>query len=582
MPRLQVWAPRAQRVDVELYPSGERFALDRADDAVFTSDRDLDAGTQYYLVVDDGHPRPDPRSRRQPLGVHGPSEIVDPSEFHWTDAQWKSDDARGKVFYELHIGTFCAEGTFRGAIEHLDYLADLGIEVVEIMPINPIPGERGWGYDGVSTMATFEQYGSPEDFAALVDALHARGLYACLDVVYNHFGPEGNYTGVFGPYTSGKHHTPWGDGMNLDDADSAHVRRFFIDNIVQWARDYHIDVFRLDAVDFLRDDSPTHIIAEMTQAIEQVADEMGKFITVTVESAANDVAMTQPVAQGGKGAHAQWVDDVHHALHVWLTGETNAYYGDYTAEGTLEKALLQGFVHDGTWSDFGKTIRGTRVPESLNGNRFIVFDENHDQVGNRLVGDRPSTHLSLGELLIARTLVLLSHFTPMLFMGEEWATTSPFPFFSDLGPDIGPFIQEGRKTEFATWDLGAIYGDVAPDMPDPQSPATFLQAKLRWDELSDPRHYEFFSFVKELIALRHSDVVFTSGDRSVTDVHITDKSGWMSRGEWLIVFAKSQGYVEVPTNGYRLALSWADPTIDAGGVRFNEPGVAIFCPVGAP
>ncbi|WP_353066755.1 alpha-amylase family glycosyl hydrolase [Arcanobacterium hippocoleae] len=338
MQEFSVWAPFAKSVKAYLLqPSAhcERGAdlvpaqikaiiqlTPQADGIWQSKDPQLStAGTRYFLQLDDGILMPDPRSRRQPFGIHGPSEIINPANFVWTDSQWLPESALGKVFYELHIGTFTAAGTFRSAIEKLDHLVDLGVDVVEIMPVNPIPGDRGWGYDGVSIMSTYEPYGSPADLAGLVDAMHARGLMACLDVVYNHFGPDGNYLGAFGPYLTDKHHTPWGQAVNLDGASSAHVRRYLIDNILQWARDFHFDVFRMDAVDQLKDDSEYHIIAEISDALAALGKELGKELTLSVESDANNIIMVTPTNAGGRGAQMQWADDVHHGIHVWLTGE---------------------------------------------------------------------------------------------------------------------------------------------------------------------------------------------------------------------------------------------------------------------
>lgn len=604
-----VWAPNAKSVTAYiLHPEAKCFAgpeltntqitakvaLTKAADGIWTT-ADLalrTSGTRYFLQVDDGLLVPDPRSRRQPFGIHGPSEIVDPDEFIWTDQDWHSDDASGKVFYELHVGTFTPEGTYRAAIEKLDYLVDLGVEVVELMPVNPMPGTRGWGYDGVSIMASFEPYGTPSDLAALVDAMHSRNLYACLDVVYNHFGPDGNYLGLFGPYLTDRYETPWGQAVNLDGPYSAQVRKYFVDNILQWARDYHFDVFRMDAVDQLKDHSSYHLIAEISDKLAELGRQLGKRLTLSVESDANNVQMVMPIREGGRGADMQWVDDVHHGIHVWLTGEKNAYYSEYTDENTLAKVLTNGFYHDGMWSNFAKRMRGTPVPPQLNGHHFIVCDENHDQVGNRLVGDRPAATLPLSDLAISRALILLSPFTPMLFMGEEWATKNPFPFFTDHGAEIGAGILQGRMNEFADWDFAAIRAASGGklEMPDPQAESTFNAAKLPWSELTEAKHQEFFKFVKALISLRKSLPDLLEGDRNNTHVTINSRDGVMQRGKITIVFARDDGaQVALPARaeeahftddapaGPEILLSWGQPEIIADGktICFKKAGVAV-------
>lgn len=627
MPQVKVWAPRCASVAVRLEPHGTVLPMERLTRSshVFVLPQELPAGQRYFLIPDDGIPVPDPRTRRQPQGVHGPSEVVDPNRFIWKDTSWFSGASTSNaapalklgVIYELHVGTFSAEGTFTGAIAHLDHPVNLGVSTIELMPISPMPGARGWGYDGVSLMAPYEEYGSPEELVELVNAAHERGLAVCLDVVFNHFGPDGNYTGMFGNYVTSAHHTPWGDALNLDGDGSEHVRAFIIDALEQWVRDYHIDAFRLDAVDWLIDTSPTHILAEISDRLHALGRERGREVVLIAESDANMVAMTAPTstasaatctaaaqtcgreaadaslsdsgaangvstshtsATSGRGMDMQWVDDVHHALHVWLTGERNAYYSEYTAPHTLGTVLTRGFWHDGVWDEFLGRNRGTKVPANLDGQRFVVFDENHDQVGNRLLGDRPSVKLSLGQLALSRALVVLSHFTPMLFMGEEWATRTPFPYFSDHGPAIGSGIAAARAQEFSTWDLESAYGSPVPPIPDPQAAATFASAKLNWEELENSEHRRFFEFMQALITLRRTVPDFSSTDRSRTHVHISGDSGWIRRGESLIVFTKAVagGTVAAPVQGLHLACSWDLVETSTEAVHFTGAGVAVF------
>lgn len=578
MSNIRVWSPSSQKVEIQLAGSEERSALTPTGDGEFVTEEDVPAGTQYHLVVDDGNRLPDPRSMRQPEGAHGPSEVVDPSCFTWTDDEWQGEDLGGKVFYELHIGTFTDEGTFRSAIDKLDHLKDVGVDVIELLPINPMPGERGWGYDGVSIFAIHEPYGSPEDLVALVDAIHARGMSACLDVVYNHFGPDGNYLAQFGPYFTDKHHTPWGEAVNLDGEHSAGVRKYFIDNAKQWLRDYHFDALRLDATDHLVDDGDYHFLAELSDEIAKLSKQVGRQLTLTVESDLNMPAMIRPVEDGGRGMDMQWTDDVHHALHVWLTGENNAYYIDSDNPEAMPQAFTNAFTRIGQPSLFSGEKKGEPVPDGVSGHHFIVFDENHDQVGNRLISDRPTYKLTSGQVALSRALILLSHYTPMLFMGEEWGTKQPFHYFTDHGPEIGLQIKSGRESEFALWDMSTVYGEAPVTMLDPQDLETFTESKLNWNETREPEYRRVLDFVTKLIELRRTNTDIASGDRSLTDFHLDGDGGWMRRGDVLIVFSKSleESSVEAPVDGRTCTLSWEQVVVHKDAVEFAGPGVAVL------
>ena len=391
-----------------------------------------------------------------------------PRPFAWTDAAWPGRDARGAVFYELHVGTFTRGGTLDSAIVELPRLAEIGIEVVELMPIAPMPGARGWGYDGVSLFAVYEQYGGPAALQRFVDAAHAHGLAVALDVVYNHLGPDGNYLGVYGPYLTNAHRTPWGDAINLDQPHSVHVRRYLADNALRWFRDFHVDMLRLDAVHTFRDGSPTHFLAQLSEETALLAADLGRPLSLVAESDLNDPATVVPLAEGGLGQTAQWDDDFHHALHAYLTGEHTALYEDFQSLGALDKAFRSVFVHDGGWSTFRGRDWGIPVPPNLDRQRFIVFATNHDQVGNRALGDRLSTTLSPGGQAAALALVLLSPFTPLLFQGEEYGETRPFTFFSDHDEPLGTAVSHGRREEFARHGWASVV-----DLPDPQDEATF-------------------------------------------------------------------------------------------------------------
>jgi maltooligosyltrehalose trehalohydrolase len=468
--RADVWAPFAAHVTCRLATGDVPLSQDEGG---WWRGPELADGEDYSFLVDGAGPFPDPRSPRQPHGVHGASRAFDARAFQWTDAHWRGIDARGAVFYELHVGTFTPEGTLDAAAAALPELAEIGVQIVELMPIAPFPGERGWGYDGVSLFAVYEQYGGPAALQRFVDAAHAVGLGVALDVVYNHLGPDGNYLAAFGPYFTDAHHTPWGSAVNLDQEHSGEVRRFIVDCALRWFRDFHVDALRLDAVHELHDDSPLHLLAQLSNETQALAGEFGRPLSLVAETNLNDVSILEPVSDGGLGQTAQWADDVHHALHAYLTGENTGLYADFASLEALHKAFTSVFVHDGTFSSFHGKPWGRPVPASMDRRRFVVFATNHDQVGNRAAGDRPSATLSRGAQAASLALVLLSPFTPMLFQGEEYGETRPFLFFSDHDEPLGAAVTAGRITEFAGhgWDANAT-------VPDPQAPSTFAASIL--------------------------------------------------------------------------------------------------------
>ncbi len=584
---LRVWAPAAQRVTLHLFDNSPQ-AVELGSEPLLPSSNGwwesrapLPPGTRYRLAVDDNPPFPDPRSRRQPLGVHGPSEIVDVSSFAFTDESWRGIDALGAAFYELHVGTFTPEGTLQAAAAHLPYLRDLGIDMVELMPVAPVPGTRNWGYDGVSIFAVTENYGGPESLAAFVDAAHAVGIGVCLDVVYNHMGPDGNYVNFFGPYFTDHHSTPWGQGVNVDGADCAEVRRFFVDNALQWVRDYHVDALRLDAVAFILDDSPRHILAEISDSVAAFAAESGRTISLIAESDINDPLMITPTAAGGRGMDAQWNDDVHHAIHAYLTGESFAYYGDFTLPGALEKAFRHAFVHDGIYSTFRRQVWGKPVSDDIDGHRFVICTEDHDQIGNRAIGDRPSSHLDFGQQAVANALALTSPFTPMLFMGQEWGTTTPFQFFTDYDDELGRAVDAGRHAEFAGWDWLAVYGEREVTVPSPQDLSTFTASKLDWSERDRPEHAAYWQFTRSLLALRKELPDLASGDRTETEIVRLGRNGYLRRGGCYVAFScDGDATVTVPRADLVPLLSWGSPTIHGDRVDFTQAGVVVMAPAG--
>ncbi|MDO5701454.1 MAG: malto-oligosyltrehalose trehalohydrolase [Bowdeniella nasicola] len=495
---VRVWAPRARRVDLIVEGTARAMSPEPGDWYA----AQLPAGTRYAFSLDGGPARPDPRSAYQPEGVHGPSEVVDTSAFAWTDRNYQGVEALGAVMYELHVGTFTPQGTLRSAIERLDYLKDLGVTMVELMPLAAFPGRAGWGYDGVALWSVHEAYGGPRALQEFVDAAHARGLGVCLDVVHNHLGPSGNYLGEFGPYFTDRHHTPWGAAVNLDGDGSHEVRRFIIDSCLRWFSDFHVDALRLDAVHALIDESHPHLLAQLSDEVAALRDRLARPLSLIAESDLNDVSMVTPTARGGLGMDAQWDDDVHHALHAWLTGERHGYYGDFGDSETLAKAFTEVFVHNGTYSSFREKIWGRPVPAEVDRRRFVTFTENHDQVGNRGMGDRPSERHPLGLVAGGAALVLLSPFTPMIFQGQEFAASTPFPFFTDHDDDeLAEAVRRGRREEFARHGWAELYGADA-SVPDPQSPSTFERAHLRWEELDQDPHRTMLAWFRRLIQVR--------------------------------------------------------------------------------
>ena len=510
-PRVPVWAPAAQTVELHLPDQDRLVGMIPVPGGWWTAPFDLEPGTDYAFRVDGSPNRPDPRSALQPDGVHGPSRTVDPDTWRWTDQNWAGRDLRGSVIYELHVGTFTPEGTLDAAVSRLGHLVDLGVDIVELMPLAAFPGKAGWGYDGVGLWAVHEAYGGPDALARFVDAAHNAGIGVCLDVVYNHLGPSGNYLSVFGPYFTPAHHTPWGEAVNYDHDGSQQVRAFVIDSALRWMRDFHIDALRLDAIHEIKDDAAAaatpqrHVLAELSDAVAALSIELGRPLSLVAEADLNDVGVITPTSEEppakvpSLGMTAQWADDVHHALHVRLTGEDQGYYGDFAEVGAWAKAYGRAFLHNGTWSTFRERNWGAPVPEDTDPRRFVVFGSDHDQVGNRAVGDRPSAILDDAALAATAALVLLSPYTPMLFMGEEWGTRTPFQFFTDHEEgDLARSVSEGRVREFAGfgWD--------ADEIPDPQAAATVEASRLRWSELDEAEHARMLAWYQALTTLRRN------------------------------------------------------------------------------
>jgi maltooligosyltrehalose trehalohydrolase len=500
--RFRLWAPGARQVELWLEERERAVAMPR--DAGGWAEYvtpDAPPGTRYRYRIDGELLVPDPAARFQPGDVHGASEVVDPLAHAWTDTAWAGLPPERLVFYELHVGAFSAAGTYAGVAERLDHLVSLGVTAVELMPLADFPGRWSWGYDGVLLFAPEASYGRPEDLKTLVGAVHARGLAVFLDVVYNHFGPEGNYLHRYAPgFFNARHQTPWGDGVNYDGPGSEVVRAFMIHNALYWIEEYHLDGLRLDAVNAIVDDSPRHLLVELGRA---VADGPGRDrrVHLVLENGANAARYLRPVDGRRRLYQAQWNDDVHHALHVLLTGETGGYYRDYQPPlPHLGRCLTEGFAFQGERSLYRDVARGEPCAD-LPPTAFVGFLQNHDQIGNRARGERITALASPDAVRAATVVLLLSPAPPLLFMGEEWAAPEPFLFFSDLGPDLGPRVSEGRRREFARFPEFANEATRAR-IPDPQAESTFKRSMLDWSHAGAAVHKDWLGFHQALLALR--------------------------------------------------------------------------------
>ncbi len=491
---LTVWAPDAEEVSCKILPTGKSLPLNADTFGYWHGETDvLQAGDAYYFCID-GKDYPDPASLAQPEGVHGPSALVD-LQYPWTDGAYKPTAMREWIIYELHVGTFTDQHTFRGVTEKLPQLKALGINAIEIMPVAQFPGDRNWGYDGVFPFAVQHSYGGAKGLQDLVNACHEQDIAVILDVVYNHLGPEGNYLPSYGPYFTDKYGTPWGKAINFDDAGSYGVRDFVLANVRMWFEDFHIDGLRMDAVHAIKDFSPTHMLQEIRQLTDEIIAERQQQHYLIAECDLNDRRYIETLEAHGFGMDAQWLDEFHHALRVAVGEERTGYYKEFTGLPHFAKALEKAYVFDGNFSKHRQKFFGTSA-DGLLGEQFVVFSQNHDQVGNRMLGERSSTLFSPNIQRLLAFAVLISPFTPMLFMGEEWGTTKPFPYFVSHGDEqLIEAVREGRKKEFAEF-----HSEGTP--PDPQAESTFLDAVLDWDEQNKPTHRQLLSFYQALIALR--------------------------------------------------------------------------------
>jgi len=502
----RVWAPEASVVELCLEPAGrapERLVMVKDSEGFFSAQlKAARPGDLYRFVLNSKPPWPDPASRYQPQGVHGPSQLVDASAFVWSDESWEGIGPERLAIYELHVGTFTPQGSFTAAAAKLQLLRDLGITAIELMPVADFPGSRSWGYDGVALFAPARCYGTPDDLRSLINTAHRLGLAVHLDVVYNHLGPEGAYLAAYSPFVFSQHHrNPWGAGINFDGPHSQTVRRFFIENALHWIHEYHIDGLRLDATHAIVDESPKHFLAELTEAVENSMQGERRKVVVIAEDDRNLATMAAPRSTGGWGLDATWADDLHHEIHRCLTGESDGYFGDFSGTaGDIATTVHKGWFYCGQDAPYFGKARGTD-PSSLPLSAFVVCLQNHDQIGNRAMGERLNQLIAPASYRAASVLVLLAPEIPLLFMGQEWASSSPFQYFTDHEAELGRLVTEGRRREFARF---AAFSDPAARerIPDPQDPSTFTRSRLVWEEAEADLHAGVLRLYQELLRLR--------------------------------------------------------------------------------
>ena len=582
----RVWAPKPRSLELVLHgPDGDRVVPMESDGEYRTAHVDgIGHGQRYRFRVDGGELFPDPCSRSQPEGVHGPSEVVDPGKFAWEHDRFVPPNVADLAIYEAHIGTLTAGGTFESAIDELARIRDLGVNALEIMPVAAFPGWWNWGYDGVALFAPTHVYGGPEGLRKLVDAAHGHGLAVILDVVYNHFGPDGNYTGVYSDrYHTGRHHTPWGDAVNYDDTGSEHVHRFVVENLLHWFHEYHIDGFRLDATHAIFDDSDEHILAELSRNADTYRRD-GRRAFLIAETGENDVRYFQPRDQGGYQVDAVWTDDFHHAVRTLLRPEFDGYYQSYAGTADeLAQTISQGFLYEGQHDPFAKGPRGTPAREQP-WYQFTYCIQNHDQVGNRAFGDRLTVSVGRDDYLAASMLVLLLPQMPLIFQGQEFHASSPFLYFTDHNAELGRLVTQGRREEFSEF---TAFSDprVRERIPDPQAEATFEMSKLPLREADIGLGSLCQDFYRELLALRRDDNVLAAARRARAPVTATPAGQAVlveiqAAAGRVCIAVNFGGDVELPlpVDGMELVVSTAEPRFGGNGVEPDIAGGALTMP----
>ena len=568
-----VWAPHAKQVDLQLVaPSKRSVAMGSLPRGYFYVVADAAPGTRYLYCLDSEKQRPDPASRLQPEGVHGPSEVVEP-QFEWSRTGWRGIPLETYVFYELHVPAFTPAGTLDAIIPRLSTLKDLGITAIEIMPVQEYPGDRNWGYDGTYPYSVHHSYGGPAALKRLVNACHQHSLAVVLDVVYNHLGPEGNYFADFAPYFTGIYHTPWGNAINYDGAGSDEIRRYFLGNALQWVDEFRIDALRLDAVHAIVDPSARPFLHQLADVVHERARQLGRDVHLIAESDRNDSNVIRPAQEGGWSMDASWNDDFHHALHVALTGEKNGYFVDFHGVEDLARSLREGYVFSGQYSEHRQRSHGNSsigVP----GKRFVVCAQNHDQVGNRMIGDRLSQALSFERLKLAAAAVLLSPFLPLLFMGEEYGETAPFSYFvSHEDPRLIEAVRQGRTSEFKAFEWNG-------SLPDPESEDTFASSKLNWELQTKDRHHLLWEFHRELFRMRREIPALASLDLERLDATMLPNGKTLmirrgSKGSRVITVLQFAEHaetiaVEIPPGRWQKVLDSATPRWGSAGSQIPE------------
>ncbi len=571
----RVWAPLSPQIRLHLLSPVERdVTLEKDEWGYWQATVDpVPPGSRYRYVLEGGTQRPDPASQFQPQGVHGPSEVVDHATFAWTDAVWEGVPLEDLVIYELHVGTFTPEGTFEAILPRLAEMHELGITAVELMPVGQFPGDRNWGYDGVYPYAVQDSYGGPTGLKTLVNAIHHQGMAAILDVIYSHLGPEGNYLRDFGPYFTGRYRMPWGDALNYDQAYSFGVRNFFLENALFWLREYHFDALRLDALHQIYDQSAKHFLQELAERVTHLSHQSGRKRYLIGETDLDDVRFLKPVRDGGYGLDAQWCDDFHHGLHTLLTGESAGYYEDFGRIEQLAKAFKEGFIYSWQFSHYRQKFHGSSSRQRP-ARQFVVFAQNHDQVGNRLLGERLTKLVDFESLKLAAGTILLSPYLPLLFMGEEYAEQAPFLYFvSHEDPELVTAVREGRQAEFA-----AFCGNLEP--PDPQALETFQESKLQWDRRERDRHRTMRAFYRRLLELRRAiPHVVSRKDLMVESLTGQNVMLWHRRHEWgevagLMNFGAEPQEVSLPMS----QRTWVK-ILDSADPKWAGPGAGALVTV---
>ena len=571
----RVWAPLRAQVEVHVVaPYERRLPLQRSEFGYHEGLLDVGAGARYWFSLD-GTDRPDPASRLQPEGVHGPSEIV-AAEFEWHDSQWQGIGLAGLVVYELHVGTFTGEGTFEAIIPRLEELQQLGVTALELLPIAQFPGDRNWGYDGVDLGAAHAAYGGPIGLKRLVDACHAHGMALFLDVVYNHLGPEGNYLSQFGPYFTDRYKTPWGMAVNFDGAHSDHVRWFFIHNALQWIDEFHVDGLRVDAVHAIVDHSAEPFLQDLTTAIRERAAALGRPIVSIAESDLNDPRVITAAEDYGLGFDSQWSDDFHHSLHALLTGEDDGYYRGFGKVSDLASVLVNGYLYTGQHSVYRGRRYGLR-PKTRDGSKFVVCAQNHDQIGNRMMGDRLSTMLPVRKLQLTAAVVVLSPFIPMIFMGEEYGEKAPFQYFtSHSDQDLIEAVRRGRLEEFDDFVWKG-------DPPDPDDTETFRRSKLDWTLIAREEHRSLRDLYRDLLQLRRETPALHALDLQSVEVDANDQRRTLvvrrfqgeSHALLAFNFSDNRQTITMPPGDWRLALQ-RGATVETSRATLAPAGFAVF------